>query len=188
MFTLAVWHYLCHVEIVKCSHSVTVRKKKRNGCSFPSVWHLPFIHSSDMLWKFSAVVQSCSYGCLSDIKVWSIGNWLWSFSSKVCSLLICCRNDSGATFRMISMIYIGYQSFQIRRMSTGVFVVSSTCCESAVFLASSSVSADSRLAVIWLRFPTLFFISSMFITSFFLKACISLSTSCSLWSKSKILR
>lgn len=36
--------------------------------------HLPFIHSSDMTWKLSAVVHSCSCGCLSANSVWSIGN------------------------------------------------------------------------------------------------------------------
>lgn len=36
--------------------------------------HLPFIHSSDITWKLSAVVHSCSCGCLSANSVWSIGN------------------------------------------------------------------------------------------------------------------
>lgn len=55
-------------------------------------------------------------------------------------------------------------------------------------LTSSSMRAASSLSLICLRFPTLFLISSMFITSFFLKACMSSSSTSSRCSKSATLR
>lgn len=66
------------------------RKERRKLLLLQPRWSSlsPFIHSSDMTWKLSAVVHSCSWGCLSASSVCNMGNWLCSFSSRDSSLLM----------------------------------------------------------------------------------------------------
>lgn len=128
---------------------------------FVQVHVVPFIHTSDLVWNSSTVVQSCSYGCFFSISVCITGKSLCCMSSSPCSLLTSWQPHI-------------YTCVTLHQHFTPSMLFHSQ--------TSSSLATAAKLMLISLSFSTLFFISSKVIFSFTLKMSTSFSISFSVLS------